>query len=147
MARTWLVTGCSSGLGQAIAEAVLERGDQLTATARNLSELEGLRARYGNKIHLFRLDVRNAETCQEAVDETVQIFGGIDVLVNNAGFARVSPFEQTTAADFNEEIETNFFGVVNMTRSTVPIMRKSRSGIILNISSSAGRVAAAGTVA
>lgn len=147
MGRTWLVTGCSSGLGRAIAETVLARGDRLMATARSLSTLEDLRSRYGENVRLFELDVTAAKICQAAVDEAVRGFGGIDVLVNNAGFARAAPFEQTTAEDFNDEIDANFFGVVNMCRATLPLMRKQGSGTILNISSSAGRVAAAGTVA
>jgi NAD(P)-dependent dehydrogenase (short-subunit alcohol dehydrogenase family) len=147
MVRTWLVTGCSSGLGLAIAETVLERGDRLTATARNLPALEHLRDQYRDRIHLFELDVRAAITCQTAVDETIRVFGNVDVLVNNAGYARAAPFEQTTANDFNDEIDANFFGVVNMTRAALPFMRKRGSGTVLNISSSAGRVAAAGTVA
>jgi len=147
MVKTWLVTGCSSGLGRAIAETVLARGDRLMATARNLKGLEDLDRQYGDSVRLFELDVTVETLCQTAVRETVRAFGGIDVLVNNAGFGRVAPFEQTTADEFNDEIDVNFYGVVNMVRAALPIMRASRSGTILNICSSAGRVAAAGTVA
>lgn len=147
MIRTWLVTGCSSGLGRAMAEVVLARGDRLVATARNLSRIEDLKERYGHDVSLFELDVTAAKACQAAIDHARLTFGGLDVLVNNAGYANVAPFEQISADDFSDEIDANFFGVVNTTRAALPIMRKQRSGTIINISSTAGRVAAAGTVA
>ncbi len=147
MMKTWLVTGCGGGLGRALAELVLERGDRLMATSRDVSKLQELKTRFGDQIEVFQLDVSSAKWCQAAIDQTVEVFGALDVLVNNSGYANVGPFEQISPDDFKDEIETNFFGVVNTTRAALPLMRSQRSGHIINISSSAGRVAAAGTVA
>lgn len=147
MTKTWLVTGCASGLGRALAELVLTRGDGLVATSRDISRLQDLKARFGERIELYELDVRSSVACQGAVNRAIEVFGRLDVLVNNTGYAQVGPFEQTSVDDFNTEIETNFFSVVNTTRAALPLLRKQRSGHVINISSSAGRIAAAGTVA
>lgn len=147
MQKTWLVTGCASGLGRALAELVLARGDRLVATSRDISRLQELKERFGDRVELYELDVRSPAACQAAIEQAVTVFGGLDVLVNNTGYARVGPFEQTANDDFIAEIDTNFFGVVNTTRAALPLLRKQRSGYVINISSSAGRIAAAGTVA
>ncbi|WP_457584841.1 SDR family NAD(P)-dependent oxidoreductase [Ensifer canadensis] len=147
MAKTWLITGCASGLGRALAELVLARGDRLMATSRDISRLRDLKEQFGDRVELYELDVTSPVASQGAIEQAVKVFGRLDVLVNNTGYANVGPFEQTAADDFRTEIETNFFGVVNTTRAALPVLRKQRSGYIINISSSAGRIAAAGTVA
>ncbi|WP_105423558.1 SDR family NAD(P)-dependent oxidoreductase [Neorhizobium sp. T25_27] len=147
MKKTWMVTGCAGGLGRALAELVLARGDRVLATSRDISRLQELKQRFGDRVELFELDVTSPAACQAAIEKAVTVFGRLDVLVNNTGYARVGPFEQAAANDFNAEIDTNFFGVVNTTRAALPLLRKQRSGYVINISSSAGRIAAAGTVA
>jgi NAD(P)-dependent dehydrogenase (short-subunit alcohol dehydrogenase family) len=139
-AKTWLVTGCSSGLGRAIADAVLENGDNLVATARDTQQLADLSDIYRDRVSLVTLDVRSAQTAGRAVLEAVDQYGALDVLVNNAGFSVTAAFEHTSAEQFDAQIDTNFFGVVNLMRAAIPVMRRQRSGRIINISSAAGRV-------
>lgn len=145
--KTWLVTGSSSGLGRYIAELVLERGERLVATARQIDRLADLTAKFGDRLAVIKHDVTDELAGRAAVALALQKFGSIDVLVNNAGYGRLSPFEQTSSGDFRQEIETNFYGVVNMIRAALPIMRRQRSGHILNISSSSGRFGAPGVSA
>ena len=144
MSKVWLVTGSARGLGRDIAEAVLATGDRLVATARNPDALEDLQARYGDQIRVAALDVTDAEAAARAVRVAVESFGRLDVLVNNAGFGHIAPFEQTTAEDFRAQIDANFFGVVNLTRAALPVMRRQRCGRIINISSVGGRIATPG---
>lgn len=144
MTKTWLITGSANGLGRSIAETVLKKGDRLVATARNPDRLADLRDAYGDQIALATLDVTDAAAAQAAVQLAVNAFGGLDVLVNNAGFGHVAPFEQMPEGDFKAQIDTNFYGVVNLTRAAIPIMRKQRAGHIINISSGAGRLGAPG---
>jgi NAD(P)-dependent dehydrogenase (short-subunit alcohol dehydrogenase family) len=134
MTKTWLVTGSSSGLGRAIAEAVLANGDNLVATARDVEPLATLKETYRDRISLVKLDVTDAPFAMAAVQSTVDQFGALDVLVNNAGYSRTAAFEQTSEEDFNAQIATNFFGVINLMRAAVPVMRRQRSGHIINIS-------------
>jgi NAD(P)-dependent dehydrogenase (short-subunit alcohol dehydrogenase family) len=93
---------------------------------------------YDDQIALARLDVNDAAAAQAAVQVAVNTFGGLDVLVNKAGFANAAPFEQMPEDDFKAQIDTNFYGVVNLTRAAIPVMREQRSGHIINISSGAG---------
>ncbi|MGY2225555.1 oxidoreductase [Pseudomonas gingeri] len=140
MSKVWLITGSASGLGRNIAEAVLAAGERLVATARDPQRLDDLVARYGDQVRLVALDVTDAAAAQAAVQVAVDTFGRLDVLVNNAGYGHLAPFEQTEAEAFRAEVETNFFGVVNMTRAALPVMRAQRSGHILQISSVGGRL-------
>ncbi|MDB5979662.1 MAG: Short-chain dehydrogenase/reductase [Pseudomonas sp.] len=144
MSNVWLITGSASGLGRNIAEAVLAAGDRLVATARNAQRLDDLVERYGDQIRAVELDVTDSAAAQKAVQVAVDAFGQLDVLVNNAGYGQLVPFEQTEEAAFREEFDTNFFGVVNVTRAAIPLMRKQRSGHIIQVSSVGGRTATAG---
>jgi NAD(P)-dependent dehydrogenase (short-subunit alcohol dehydrogenase family) len=144
MSKVWLITGCASGLGRDIAEAVLASGDRLLAAARGIERLDDLLQRYGERVVPFELDVTDALAAQAAVEAAVRAFGRLDVLVNNAGFGHMLPFEQIDAADFRYEFETNFFGVVNLCRAAVPVMREQGSGHIIQISSVGGRLASLG---
>jgi NAD(P)-dependent dehydrogenase (short-subunit alcohol dehydrogenase family) len=144
MTKTWLITGSANGLGRTIAETILDNGDRLVATARRTDLLADLQERYGDQIAVATLDVTNAAAAQAAVKVAVDTFGGLDVLVNNAGFASIAPFEQMREDDFKAQIDTNFYGVVNLTRAAIPTMRKQRSGYIINISSGGGRLGAPG---
>jgi NAD(P)-dependent dehydrogenase (short-subunit alcohol dehydrogenase family) len=144
MTKTWLITGSANGFGRTVAEMVLRNGDRLVATARKIDRLADLRDAYGDQITLAALDVTDAAAAHAAVQVAVSTFGGLDVLVNNAGFGTVAPFEQMRSEDFKAQIDTNFYGVVNLTRAAIPVMRKQSSGYIINISSGAGRLGAPG---
>ena len=145
MSKVWLVTGSAGGLGRDIAEAVLASGDRLLATARDPQRLNDLVERYGEQVHTASLDVTDEPAAKAAVDKAVEVFGRLDVVVNNAGYGDIAPFEQVSSERFRTLIDTNFFGVVTMTRAVIPIMRKQRSGYILQISSVGGRLATAGS--
>jgi NAD(P)-dependent dehydrogenase (short-subunit alcohol dehydrogenase family) len=147
MSKIWLITGSARGLGRHLAEAVLAAGHRLVATARQPDKLQDLVERYGDRIRTVALDVTDAAAAQVAVDVAVSAFGRLDVLVNNAGFGHAAPFEQTTEADFRAQIDTNFYGVVNLTRAALPVMRKQRSGHIIQISSVGGRMGTPGVSA
>ena len=139
MSKVWLITGSSRGLGRALAEAVLAQGHKLIATARNPTQLIGLGARYGSRVRAVALDVTDEHAAARAIEAAIDTFGRLDVLVNNAGYGNVSSIEDTSDADFRAQIETNLFGVVNVTRAAIPIMRRQRSGHIIQISSIGGR--------
>jgi NAD(P)-dependent dehydrogenase (short-subunit alcohol dehydrogenase family) len=144
MSKVWLVTGSASGLGRHISEAVLVAGDRLVATARNTALLDDLKARYGEQLRVVTLDVTDVVAAKAAVAATLEAFGRIDVLVNNAGYGAFSPFEQTSDNDFRAQIDTNFYGVVNLSRAVLPTMRVQRSGHIIQISSVGGRIGTPG---
>jgi NAD(P)-dependent dehydrogenase (short-subunit alcohol dehydrogenase family) len=144
MSKVWLVTGSARGLGRHIAEAVLAAGHSLVATARDISGLADLQARYGEQMRVAALDVTDAKAAQAAVQLALSAFGRLDVLVNNAGFGHIAPFEQTADEDFRAQIDANFYGVVSLTRAALPTMREQRSGHIINISSVGGRTGTPG---
>ncbi|HWW99596.1 oxidoreductase [Collimonas sp.] len=144
MSKVWLITGSARGLGLHIAEAVLAAGHRLVATARDISRLSDLQARYGEQVRIAALDVTDAKAAQAAVQLALSAFGRLDVLVNNAGFGHLAPFEQTADEDFRAQIDANFYGVVNLTRAVLPTMRAQRSGHIINISSVGGRTGTPG---
>jgi NAD(P)-dependent dehydrogenase (short-subunit alcohol dehydrogenase family) len=147
MSKVWLVTGSASGLGREIAEAVLASGDRLLATARDPQRLNDLVDRYGKYVSTAPLDVASETAAKSAVARAVDVFGRLDVLVNNAGYGDTAPFEQVSSERFRALIETTFFGVVSTTRAVLPIMRKQKSGCILHISSVGGRLATPGGAA
>ncbi len=144
MSKVWLITGSARGLGLHIARSALEAGNRLIATARNPNRLAPLVAEFGDRVAPFALDVSDPKAAQAAVDFAVETFGRLDVLVNNAGFGHFAPFEQTDPDHFRAQFETNFFGVVNMTRAALPVMRRQLSGHIINISSVGGRMTGPG---
>jgi NAD(P)-dependent dehydrogenase (short-subunit alcohol dehydrogenase family) len=140
MARTWLVTGSSRGLGWALCQEILARGDKLLGTARQPDQLQPLVDQYGDQVRPFALDVTDPAAARKAVEVAVQTFGRLDVVANNAGYANSAPIEETPDDDFRAQIETNLFGVVNVTRAALPILRTQRSGHFLQFSSVGGRV-------
>src|SRR3984885_14858691 len=144
MSKIWFITGSARGLGRNIAEAVLAAGNRLVATARHPDGLKDLKVRYGDQIRVAALDVTDPEAATRAVRVAVESFGRLDVLVNNAGFGHIAPFEQTAPNDFRAQIDANFYGVVYLTRAALPIMRQQRSGHIINISSVGGRIGTPG---
>jgi NAD(P)-dependent dehydrogenase (short-subunit alcohol dehydrogenase family) len=131
----WLITGSSRGLGRALAEAVLESGDDMVATARDVRSLEGLGGEH------VALDVTDPEAVRAAVDFAVRRFGRLDVVVNNAGYADAGSFEEMAPEVFDAQMATNFGGVVNVTRAVLPVMRRQRSGRIIQVSTAGGRSA------
>ncbi len=147
MSKTWLITGSASGIGLSTAELVLARGENLVATARNVDRLLNLARRYSQQVELTELDVTDAPAARCVVDTAMERFGRLDVLLNNAGYAHLSPFEQVSEDDFKGEIDTNFYGVVNLTRAALPAMRRQKSGHIINISSSSARFGSPGSTA
>jgi NAD(P)-dependent dehydrogenase (short-subunit alcohol dehydrogenase family) len=144
MAKVWLITGSGNGLGRDIVEAVLTAGDSVVAGARRTQELEPLVAQYGERVKLATLEVRDEAAARAAVQLAVDTFGRLDVLVNNAGYGQLAPFEQMSAEDFRAVVDTCFYGVVYTTRAAIPVMRKQKSGYIFQVSSIGGRLAIAG---
>jgi NAD(P)-dependent dehydrogenase (short-subunit alcohol dehydrogenase family) len=144
MSKVWLVTGSSRGFGRAIAEAVLAAGDKLVATARKPGQLADLVERYGDQVRAVALDVTDAEASRQAIAAAVDTFGRLDVLVNNAGYGDVGSIEDMSEDDFRAQIETNLFGVVNVTRAAIPVMRRQGVGHIIQFSSIGGRLGAPG---
>src|SRR5882672_616459 len=147
MAQVWLITGSARGLGRAIAEGVLAAGDKLIATARNPQQLSDLVERYGDNVRAVALDVTDERAAIAAVQLAVDVFGRLDVLVNNAGYGNLAAIEDTTIQDFRAQIETNLFGVVNLTKAAIPVMRRQGAGRILQFSSVGGRVGPIGRAA
>jgi len=147
MSKVWLITGSGSGLGRRIAEAALEGRNQVVATARDTSDLAGMGERYGANVYIMQLDVTDEAQGQVAVRAAVERFGRLDVLVNNAGYGDTRPFEQVPSAEFRKLVDTCLFGVVNLTRAALPVMRRQRSGHIIQISSLGGRTAFPGNAA
>jgi len=142
--KTWLITGSGNGLGRNIAEAALKAGDNVVAGARRTEELAPLVAQYGERVKPVTLEVRDEAAAKAAVQLTVDTFGRLDVLVNNAGYGLIAPFEQISAQHFQAVVDTCFYGVVYTTRAAIPIMRKQKSGHIFQVSSVGGRIAYAG---
>ncbi|MEV4410823.1 oxidoreductase [Catellatospora sp. NPDC049609] len=140
MARTWLITGTSSGIGNELAQAVLEHGDNLVATSRRPESVDGLVAAYGDRVRAVALDVTDPAACRDVVRAAVDAFGSLDVVVNNAGYAVSGSLEETPDDVFREQVETNLFGVVNVTRAALPVLRAQRHGLVMQISSIGGRV-------
>ena len=141
MPKIWLITGSGNGLGRNITEAALAAGDSVVAGARRPEELTPLVAQYGDRIRPVPLEVRDEAAAQRAVQLAVDAFGRLDVLVNNAGYGQLAPFEQISSQDFQAVVDTCFYGVVYTTRAAIPVMRKQKSGHIFQISSVGGRMA------
>jgi NAD(P)-dependent dehydrogenase (short-subunit alcohol dehydrogenase family) len=144
MSKTWFITGSSRGLGRSITEAVLAKGDNVVATARNPKQLNDLVEKFPNQILALQLDVSDKVQIHKAVEQTVKHFGGIDVLVNNAGFGITGAIEEFTDEQMNSQLDVNLYAPIEITRAVLPYLRKQRSGSILNVSSIGGRVGSAG---
>lgn len=144
MTQVFFLTGSSRGLGRQIAEAVLAAGHSLVATARNPVRLADLGDRYGDRILPVALDVTDAAAAAAAVKAGVEAFGRIDVVVNNAGYANLASVEDITLDDFRAQVDANLFGVVNVTKAALPVLRAQGGGHIIQVSSVGGRLATAG---
>jgi len=141
MSKVWFVTGVGSGIGAATARAALQAGDRVVATGRNLDKARNaLRDVAGESLVFVQLDVANEVQAKPAVEAAVKVFGRIDVLVNNAGYSLLGNFEELSTVEIERLIATNFYGVMHVMRAVLPVMRKQRSGRIINVSSLAGIV-------
>ncbi len=144
MARRWLVTGCSSGLGLALAEAVVRAGDQIVATSRRPSALDRLAAAHPDQLVTATMDLRDATAAEAAVRLAAERFGGLDVLVNNAGAGLFGAVEEVSDEELRAQLETLVVAPWRLARLVLPLMRAQGSGHILNVSSLAGRTAIPG---
>ncbi|MGD9977299.1 MAG: SDR family oxidoreductase [Bacteroidales bacterium] len=138
--KVWLITGTSKGFGREWAIAALERGDKVAATARDIKSLEDLSGKYGSSILPISLDVKDRKACFAAVDKTLAQFGRIDVLVSNAGYGHFGYVEEISEDEAREQMETNFFGSLWIIQAAIPVMRKQKSGHIMQVSSVGGVV-------
>ena len=136
---TWFITGCSTGLGRALAEAVVARGEQLVVTARDAARVQDIADRAPDRVLAAALDVTDHTGVAEVVERAEQRFGGIDVLVNNAGYGYRSAIEEGDDADVERLFATNVHGALAVTRAVLPGMRARRSGTIVNVSSIGAR--------
>jgi NAD(P)-dependent dehydrogenase (short-subunit alcohol dehydrogenase family) len=140
MSNVWFVTGSSRGFGRALARAALEAGDRVAATARRPEQLADLVEEFGEQVYPLALDVTDPAVAAAALAAARERFGRLDVIVNNAGYANVSPIETADDADFREQFETNFWGVYNVSKAAIPILRDQQGGLVIQFSSMGGRV-------
>ena len=141
MSKVWFITGCSTGFGRHLAQEVLKNGGSVVVTARNTNDIKDIVAEYPDTAFAVKLDVTNAAEVTVAVQQAKEKFGGIDVLVNNAGIGYFGAIEESEDTEIRRMFEINFFGLANVTRAVLPIMRAQHSGHIVNISSVGGLVA------
>lgn len=137
MRKVWLITGCSTGFGRALVEFVMGKGESVAVTARNEKDIKDLIDGKDNAISI-ELDVTDPDQIRKAVDATMKAFGRIDVLVNNAGIGYFGAIEESEDEEIRRMFEINVFGLGNMTKAVLPVMRKQRSGHILNVASIGG---------
>jgi len=140
MQQVCVVTGTSRGFGRALVRAALAAGDLVAATARQPEQLSDLVAEHGDHVRPMALDVTDAAAARSAIAEARGHFGRLDVIVNNAGYANVSPIETTEDEDFRAQFETNFWGVYNVTKAAIPVLREQQGGLVMQFSSTGGRV-------
>jgi NAD(P)-dependent dehydrogenase (short-subunit alcohol dehydrogenase family) len=138
MKKTWFITGASRGFGRIWAEAALERGDRVAATARNVADVADLTARFGDSVLPLALDVTNTAQVQQVVQHAHDHFGRIDVLINNAGKSLFAATEEATDEQIRDLFDANYLGMVRVLRAALPLMRRQGSGHILGISSGLG---------
>lgn len=144
MKKTWLITGCSSGIGKGIAKAVLAKGDNAVVTARNIGKVADIVDQYPDTAFAVALDVTSAESIDNAVKAALDHFGAIDVLINNAGYGYRAAVEEGEIEMVSELFQTNFFGPIELIKKVLPGMRDRKNGIIANVTSMAAVKANAG---
>ena len=147
MSTVWFVTGSSRGLGRAVVDVALAAGDRVAATARNPEQLQDLVASFGDAVLPLRLDVTDHDEAVRAVTHAVTRFGRIDVVVNNAGYSDLASFEDTTLESFRRQVDTVFYGVVNVSKAVVPVLRQQGGGHVFQVSSLSARVSGPGLTA
>lgn len=136
--KTWFITGTSRGFGREWAIAALDRGDRVAATARSTDSLDDLVGQYGDAMLPLQLDVTDKAAVEQAVQQTVERFGRIDVAINNAGFGHFGFVEEVSEEELRAQLETNLFGAVWVTQAVLPTMRRQHSGHIIQVSSIGG---------
>lgn len=141
MKKVWLVTGAARGFGRIWTEAALARGDMVAATARKVPALDELVAKYGDAVLPLQLDVTDRDSVFSTVAKAKEHFGGLDVIVCNAGYGIMGAIEEVTIADARANFETNVFGTLNLIQAALPILRAQGRGHIIAVSSIAGVVA------
>ncbi len=134
----WLITGCSTGFGRELAKLVLERGWRAVITARNPDQVTDLAEGHGGRALVLPLDVTDHAQVRHAVDEAVRRFGRIDVLVNNAGYGYLAAIEEGEDDSVRAMFETNVFGLIDMTKAVLPVMRGQGNSLVINVSSIGG---------
>jgi NAD(P)-dependent dehydrogenase (short-subunit alcohol dehydrogenase family) len=142
--RVWFITGTSSGFGRALAEAVLEHGDRLVATARDTAAMSDLARTYPERVRVLELDVTDREQVYTVVEEAASAFGRLDIIVNNAGYGLRGALEEASEEELRHQFEVNVFGVLSVTCAALPHLRRQRSGHIVQISSVGGVVSTVG---
>jgi NAD(P)-dependent dehydrogenase (short-subunit alcohol dehydrogenase family) len=145
MSKVWFITGSSRGFGRQFAEAALERGDKVAATARNTQALADLAERFGDAVLPLQLDVTDRTQVFEAVAAATERFGRLDVVVNNAGYSLIGAVEELGEQELRDQLETNVFGVLHVTQAVLPVLRAQGSGHIVQISSAMGVATFSGT--
>ena len=135
--KVWLITGCSSGFGRALAERVLETGATVAATARTITALDDLKAQYPDNCLSLQLDVADGQQCEEVVRAVIAETKRLDVLVNNAGYGLIGPLEESSDEQVQRNFSTIVFGAIHLMRAALPTFRAQRSGRIINISAAA----------
>jgi NAD(P)-dependent dehydrogenase (short-subunit alcohol dehydrogenase family) len=138
MTKTWFITGTSTGFGRAWAEAALERGDRVVATARSLSALDDLADRFGDAVLPLELDVTDREAVLRAVDAGVDRYGRLDVVVNGAGYGHWGMVEELTEPEVRDQMETNFFGALWVSQAAVAVLRRQGGGHLVQVTSEGG---------
>lgn len=138
--KTWIITGASSGLGLALAEAALAAGERVIGTARRLERFDDLRARYGGRFEAIKHDVRDTDAAASVVERTVQRFGRVDVLVNNAGGGQIGAAEEISEGELADMLAQHLLGPAALVRAVLPLMRAQRAGAIVQMSSQGGRL-------
>ncbi|WCT76151.1 oxidoreductase [Novosphingobium humi] len=136
--KVWLITGCSSGFGRILAEMALARGDRVIATARRVEQIADLAAPHPDQVLRLALDVTDPASIHAAMVQAEAAFGRIDVLVNNAGFGLVGAVEELEPREYRPMFDTNLFGLIEVTRAALPLMRRHGGGRIVNLSSVGG---------
>ncbi len=144
MAKVWLITGASSGFGEALVKTVLASGDKVAATFRKPEQARNFTDQNHNLGLGILMDLNDQKQIEEAVKQTIDTLGAIDVLVNNGGYGTIGAIEEFSMQQIRQQMESNFFGAIAITKAVLPFMREKKSGHIIQISSQAGFRATAG---
>src|SRR5476651_166738 len=141
MAKTWFITGTSSGLGRQLTQTLLARGDRVAATLRRVEVLDALRAQYGDRLWVAALDVSDTQAVRDVMDRAFAHWGQIDVVVSNAGYAVFGAAEEASDEQIRRQIDTNLVGSIQVIRAALPHLRRQGGGRILQVSSEGGQTA------
>lgn len=141
--KIWFITGASKGMGLLLAKLLLSKGDKVAATSRNIEQLISNIGIESNTFLPIELDITKSDKVEKAIIHTIDYFGRLDVVVNNAGFSFIGSIEELTDEEFRKALDVNLFGTVNVIRASLSQFRKQYSGHIINIASAAGYIAGA----